>query len=279
MAREELARFLRDRRARLRPDHAVAAGAVRRVPGMRREEVADHAHMSIDYYVRLEQARGPRPSARILDGLASALRLAPEERAHLFQLAGVMPQPPDGPRRLVRPHVAALLHRLPETAAIVTAADYEVLAWNPLADALLGDLRQRPNLASRRFLDREPVLTTGHEDFAEFAVGRLRASADRYPHDRGLAGLLRELREGSEEFRETWAANPVRAPGHRTKTMIHPELGALRINCDVFPIPEDDQQVVFMTANPGSSTARAFRHLATQCTDAPDGPVDSCRTA
>ena len=162
--------------------------------------------------------------------------------------------------------MAALLHRLPYTGAIVTAADYDVLAWNPLADALLGDLERRPNLARRRFLLREPVLTTGHEDFAEFAVWRLRAAADRYPHDAGLAELLRELNADSEEFRETWAANPVRAPGHRTKTMTHPELGALRINCDILTVPDDDQQVVLMTADPGTPTARALRHLATRHT-------------
>ncbi|MBM9508928.1 helix-turn-helix transcriptional regulator [Actinacidiphila acididurans] len=263
MAREELARFLRDRRAGLRPDHvALPAGPGRRTPGLRREEVAELAHMSTDYYVRLEQARGPRPSARILDGLAEALLLAPAERTHLFRLAGVVPEPPAGPPRRVRPHVTALLHRLPATAAVVTSADYEVLAWNPLADALLGGLAANPNLARRRFLLREPVLTCGHEDFAAFVVWRLRAAADRYPHDAELTSLLRELHDGSAEFRATWAANPVRAPGHRTKTMTHPDLGPLRINCDILTVPEDDQQVVLMTADPGTSTADAFLHLA-----------------
>jgi hypothetical protein len=150
----------------------------------------------------------------------------------------------------------------------VTAADYDVLAWNPLADALLGDLARRPSLARRRFLQRESVLTTGHEDFAEFVVWRLRAGADRYPHDPKFAELLRELHDGSAEFRATWAANPVRAPGHRTKAVTHPELGTLRVNCDVLTLPEDDQQVVLMTADPGTTTARAFHHLATRCTEA-----------
>lgn len=263
MAQAELARFLRDRREALRPAAAgLPAGPRRRTPGLRREEVADLASMSVDYYVRLEQARGPRPSSRILDCLADALRLGPAERTHLFRLAGVIPRPPTGPPSHVSPHVAGLLRRLPNTAAIVTAASYQVIAFNPLAEALLGDLSARPNLARRRFLQRDQILTTGHEEFGEIAVARLRAAADRYPHDPPLADLLAELTKGSDEFNEIWATNPVRAPGHRTKSMTHPELGRLRINCDVLTIPEDDQQVVFMTADPDTTTARALTQLA-----------------
>jgi transcriptional regulator with XRE-family HTH domain len=263
MARGELARFLRDRREGVRPaDVGLPAGSRRRTPGLRREEVAALASVSVDYYVRLEQARGPRPSPRILQSLAGALRLAPAERAHLFQLAGVAPVAPAGPPGQVRPYVAGLLRRMPDTAVIVTAASYDVIAWNPLAEALLGNLRARPNLARRRFLFRDQVLTTGHEEFGEIAVARLRAAADRYPRDAALAGLLAELRAGSAEFSQIWATNPVRAPGHRTKTMRHPELGPLRINCDVLTIPDDDQQVVFMTADPDTPAARALRHLA-----------------
>lgn len=201
MARDELARFLRDRRAALRPEEvAVPTGSRRRTGGLRREEIADLAHMSVDYYVRLEQARGPKPSPRILDGLAAALRLAPAERSHMFLLAGQTPSPPMAPPRRVRGHIANLIHRLPDTAALVTAANYDVLAWNPLAQALLGDLDSRPNLARRRFLLREQVLTTGHEDFAEIAVSRLRTAADRYPHDESLSDLLTDLTAGSPEF-------------------------------------------------------------------------------
>jgi transcriptional regulator with XRE-family HTH domain len=263
MSRDELARFLRDRREGIGPDEiGLPADPRRRTPGLRREEVAHLASMSVEYYVRLEQARGPRPSARILAGLAEALRLEPTERLHLFRLAGVVPAPPAGPQRSVRPHVTGLLRRLPDTAVVVTAADYDVIAYNRLADALLGDLSERPNLAARRFLQREPVLTDGHEDFGEIAAARLRAAADRYPRDASLTALLARLRTDSEEFREIWAANRVRVAGHSIKTMIHPEVGRLRIECDVLSIPEDDQQVVFMTADPGSSTARALRHLA-----------------
>ncbi|HEV7627432.1 MAG TPA: helix-turn-helix transcriptional regulator, partial [Streptomyces sp.] len=226
-------------------------------PGLRREEVAVLAHMSIDYYVRLEQARGPRPSPRILDSLAEALRLSGAERTHLFRLAGAHPAPPASPVRQVRPYVVELLHRMPGTGAVVTDATYDIIAWNPLAEALLGGPGADPNLARRRFL--EHYQSVG--EFGHIAVARLRAAADRYPHDEPLARLLAHLRDESAEFTKIWNANPVHAPGHRTKTIDHPEAGRVRVNCDVLPIPEDDQQIVFITADPGTAAARSLRHL------------------
>ncbi|GAA2604758.1 helix-turn-helix transcriptional regulator [Paractinoplanes durhamensis] len=257
MARAELARFLRNRRERLRP----ADAGPRRTPGLRREEVAALAHMSVDYYVRLEQARGPHPSARILDGLSHALGLDPAERRHLFHLAGAVPTAPPGPSQRVRPHVAALLGRLPDTAAVVTAANYDVIAWSPLAGALLGGLGTQPNLARRRFLGGPGHRSSGAEEFGAVAVARLRAAAVRYPRDAALAALLGELRAGSEEFVALWDTNPVRSPGHRRKTVDHPLLGALAVNCDVLSVPDDDQEVVFVTADAGSPAARGLREL------------------
>ncbi|HUN38627.1 MAG TPA: helix-turn-helix transcriptional regulator [Trebonia sp.] len=263
MARQELASFLRDRREALRPaDVGLPAGSRRRTPGLRREEVAGLARMSVEYYARLEQARGPRPSPPVLAGVADALRLTATERAHMFRLAGVVPPTPPGAPTRVRPYVASMLERMGDTAAIVTAASYDVIAWNPLAEALFGDLPDRPNLARRRFLGREEVLTTGHEDFAEIAVARLRAAADRYPRDHRLATLVAELRAGSEEFAGIWETHPVRVPGHRTKTMVHQQVGPLRVHCDVLTIADDDQQVVFITADPGSPSARGLRRLS-----------------
>lgn len=263
MARQELALFLRDRRQGLRPaDVGLPAGPRRRTPGLRREEVAGLAAMSVEYYARLEQARGPNPSPRILDALTGALRLTPAERVHLFRLAGTSPLPPPGPVRRVRPHVAGLLRRLPETAVIVTDAGYDVIAANPLAEALLGGLSQEPNLARRRFLGLSSRESSGAEEFGPIAVARLRAAADRYPRDQRLTALLAELHAGSPEFTAIWDTNPVRAPGHRVKTFAHPDVGSVRVNCDVLVIPEDDQQVVFVTADPGTPSARALRHLA-----------------
>lgn len=187
MARHELARFLRDRREGLRPqDIGLPADPHRRTPGLRREEVAELAHMSVDYYTRLEQARGPRPSPRILDGLAGALRLAPAERSHLFRLAGTSAPPGVRAVRRVRPHIAQMLRRLPDTGAIVTDAAYDVVAWNPLAQALLGDdLGRHGNLARRRFLARGHVYeSSSAEEFGHIVVARLRRAADHYPMTR-----------------------------------------------------------------------------------------------
>ena len=260
--KQELARFLRGRRQQLVPaDVGLAGEPSRRTCGLRREEVAELAHMSVDYYARLEQARGPRPSPRVLDALTGVFRLTPAERTHLFRLAGTPVTPLAAPVRIVRPHVAALLRRIPDTAAIVTDATYDVIAWNPPAAAVLGgDLDARPNLARRRFLGG-PMESSSAEEFGHILVARLRRAADRYPHDPGLARLLAELRAGSEEFREIWETGPVHAPGHRTKILTHPEAGRLRVNCDVLTVPHDDQQVVFVTADPGTPSARALRQL------------------
>ncbi|WP_433367586.1 helix-turn-helix transcriptional regulator [Actinoplanes sp. CA-142083] len=261
MARAELARFLRDRRERLSPaDAGLPGDGLRRTPGLRREEVAALAHMSVDYVVRLEQGRGPYPSPRILEGLSTALRLDPAQRNHLFRLAGRPPAPADGPSRRVRPHIAAMLGRV-EEAAIVTDATYDVIAWNPLAERLLGGFRPTRNLARRRFLEGVPFETSGAEEFGAIAVSRLRAAARRYPRDERLAGLIADLRR-SDEFGSLWASDPVRQPGHRSKTIDHPVAGRLRVNCDVLAVPDDDQQVVFVTADAGSRSARALRALA-----------------
>ncbi|MYS20232.1 Helix-turn-helix domain-containing protein [Streptomyces sp. DvalAA-14] len=270
MARQEMARYLRERRAALRPQDIglTTTGSARRTAGLRREEVAELAHMSVDYYARLEQGRGPRPSARILDALAGALRLAPAERSHLFRLAGSSAPPGVSAVRQVRPHVARMLERLPETGAIVTDATYDVVAWNPLARALLGAGPAAggvTNLARRRFLGRDRMYeSSSAEEFGHIVVARLRRAADRYPHDRRLAALLAELHAGSEEFSQIWQARPVHDPGHRTKVIDHPEAGTLRLNCDVLLVPEDDQEVVLITADPGSPAARTLRRLAGQ---------------
>lgn len=258
-SKDELAGFLRDRRARLRP--AQADDRPRRTPGLRREEVAHRASMSVEYYTRLEQARGAQPSPRILESLSAALELDRADHNRLFALAAASPAAPGVVPREVRRHVAELLHRMPATAAIVTAADYDVIACNPLAEALLGHLPAEPNLARRYFLQGRHW-SRDADGFAEVAVARLRAAATRYPSDPDLARLLRELRNGSDLFRKLWAADPTRTPGHRTKTVDHPVAGRLQVTCDVLLVPEDDQQVVLITAQPGSRDERALRSLA-----------------
>lgn len=156
--------------------------------------------------------------------------------------------------------MTALLARLPRTAAIVTAATYDVIASNPLADALFAGLADEANLARNYFL-RGRHWTSASDDFAEVAVARLRAAATRYPADPTLARLLADLHAGSETFRTIWAADPTRTPGHRIKIVDHPVAGRLTVNCDVLLVAEDDLQVVLVTAEPGSEDERALLAL------------------
>jgi len=198
--RGELARFLRHRRARLRPpDVGLPEGPGRRTPGLRRQEVAQPAAMSIDYYVRLEQARGPRPSKQVLGALARALLLTADERAYLFHLAGETEAPAaGGPAREVPDAVRALIGGMTATPAYVMDAKYDVLAWNDLAAYFIGDMAAAPegqrNLI--RWMFGAGEAGTGWDDeqtlaFARSSVADLRAAA-RYvaaPGGPSLAGL------------------------------------------------------------------------------------------
>ncbi|MGO4418605.1 helix-turn-helix transcriptional regulator, partial [Streptomyces sp. MCAF7] len=193
MDRRELADFLRSRRERITPaDVGLPAGPRRRTPGLRREEVAQLAFISTEYYARLEQARAPRPSREVLAGLARALRLTDAERDHLHHLAGAPPGPLPGPSREVRQSILDLLHRLPQAAATVMSATFEVLAWNDLAAALMEDFsalqRRDRNLVRRVFLgphrDGQRLYGVSDADaFARNSAQRLRATAARYPDD------------------------------------------------------------------------------------------------
>ncbi|GAA1442700.1 helix-turn-helix transcriptional regulator [Nocardiopsis tropica] len=281
MDRRELAGFLRGRRERIAPaDVGLPVGPRRRTPGLRREEVAQLAYISTEYYTRLEQARGPRPSREVLSGLARALRLSDAERDHLHHLAGAPPGPPVGPSREVRQSILDLLGRLPQAAAIVLSATYEVIAWNDLAAALLGDFSALPrherNLVRHAFLATRPD-TRLHdpaeaEAFARAAAGHLRAAAARYPDDPEVAALVGDLLSGSAEFARLWADHDVRTgPGLR-KTLRHPLLGALTLNCDVLDIADRDQRVVIYTADPGSPAEEALRLLSVVGTQRMDVP-------
>jgi transcriptional regulator with XRE-family HTH domain len=272
MDRRELAEFLRSRRARITPaDVGLPAGRRRRTPGLRREEVAQLAYISTEYYTRLEQARAPRPSREVLSGLARALRLSDVEREHLHHLAGAPPGPPPGPCREVRPSILEMLNRLPATAGFVTSATYEVLAWNSLAAALMEDFSALPrherNLARRVFLGpQEPgERLYGVSDADEFARGcaqRLRATAARYPEDPEVRELVAELRAGSEQFARLWSSHDVRAEHTLRKTFLHPLVGPVTVDCDVLDITDRDQRVVLNTAVPGSSSEEALRLLS-----------------
>jgi transcriptional regulator with XRE-family HTH domain len=270
--RQELADFLRSRRERIHPaDVGLPAGRRRRTPGLRREEAAQLAYISTGYYTRLEQARGPRPSREVLAGIARALRLSDAERSHLHHLAGEPPGPPPGPSREVRQSILDLLDRLPQAAAIVLSATYEVIAWNDLAAALMEDFSALPprerNLVRRVFLGpQEPGRrlygVSDGDAFARVAAHQVRATAARYPDDPEVRGLVADLLTGSAQFRELWASHDVRTEPSLRKTFQHPVVGPVTINCDVLDISDRDQRVVIYTAVPGSPSEEALRLLS-----------------
>ncbi|CNE58674.1 DNA-binding protein%2C HTH regulator [Mycobacterium tuberculosis] len=272
MDRRELADFLRSRRERITPaDVGLPAGPRRRTPGLRREEVAQLAFISTEYYTRLEQARAPHPSHEVLAGLARALRMSDAERDHLHHLAGTPLPPPAGPSREVRQSILDLLHRLPNAAATVTSAAFEILAWNDLAAALMEDFSALPrrdrNLVRRVFLgpDTHGQRLYGVSDadrFARTATQRLRTAAARYPDDPQLRELVADLLNGSEEFTRLWNSHDVSAVPALRKTFQHPQVGPITVNCDVLDITDRDQQVVIYTATPGSPSEEALKLLS-----------------
>ncbi|MEU3246101.1 helix-turn-helix transcriptional regulator [Streptomyces sp. NPDC006875] len=271
MDKQELGAFLRSRRERLRPDDVgLPFGPRRRTPGLRREEVAVLAHISTEYYVRLEQGRAPRPSGEVLAGIAGALRLTDTESDHLHVLAGTAPSRGGLHRRDVRPSILALLQRLPQTAAFVTSAVFEVLAWNDLAAALMEDFAQLApadrNLARRAFLGsvRPGATLYGVSDAAEFrhhVVMRLRLTLARYPADPAVTGLVDELRDGSADFARLWERHDVQPAPMLTKTFRHPVVGEVTVDCDSLTLTDHDQYLVLYTAPPGSGDAEALALL------------------
>lgn len=271
MDKQELGAFLRSRRERLHPlDVGLSAGPRRRTPGLRREEVAVLAHISTEYYVRLEQSRASRPSAEVLAAIAGALRLTAAETDHLLVLAGTTPARTGLHRRDVRPSILALLDRLPQTAAFVTSAMFEVLACNDLMAALMEDfgalsVRDR-NLARRAFLEpsHDGAPLYGVSDATEFrhhVVQKLRATAVRYPRDPAVTELVDDLRRGSGEFARLWDRHDVQAAPMLTKTFHHPVVGEITVDCDGLTLDDRDQHLVLYTAPPGSRDAQALALL------------------
>jgi transcriptional regulator with XRE-family HTH domain len=270
MDKQELGAFLRSRRERLRPqDVGLPSGPRRRTPGLRREETAVLAHISTEYYVRLEQGRAPRPSGEVLAGIAGALRLTDAESDHLHVLAGTAPTRTRLHRRDVRPSILALLERLPQTAAFVMSAAFEVLAWNDLTAALMEDFARRTpqdrNLARRAFLrpasDAPPYGISDTAEFRHHVVMELRATLARYPTDPTVTGLVDELRDTSPDFARLWERHDVQAAPMLTKTFHHPVVGEITVDCDALTLTDRDQHLVLYTAQPGSHGAEALAFL------------------
>jgi transcriptional regulator with XRE-family HTH domain len=267
--RAELADFLRRSRARLVPaDVGLTEGARRRTPGLRREEVAQLAGMSVDYYTRLEQSRGPRPSRQILTALARALRLTDDARDHLFHLAGEEPPRAGHGTGHVRPGLLLVLDRLEDTPAQVVSDFGDVLAQNSMAAALFGDMSARPqaqrNIVRRFFTDPGSRALFPSEDHAELArlhVANLRALLAARPDDPRPAALVAELRASSEEFARLWNTHEVAVRRSGVKRVRHPVVGDLELDCEVLLSADHDQRLILHTARPGSESYERLRLL------------------
>lgn len=270
----ELKEFLRTRRARLRVDDVEIGGTsrVRRVPGLRREEVAQLAGVSVDYYSRLEQGRHLNVSDEVLDAVARALRLDEVERSYLFQIARTNTRRArrrPAPVQRVRPGIRRVLETLDDvTPAFVFGRRMDVLAANRLARALIGDFEALPprerNLLRFTFLDESArELYTDWEEVARDNVAILRLDAGRHPDDPLLTELVGELAVKSEEFRRWWADHNVRERTHGIKRYHHPLVGDLTVNYEsVAVLGDPDQTLCIYTAEPGSPSETALRLLA-----------------
>jgi len=255
MQRDQLADFLRRRREAIRPaEVGIADGPRRRITGLRREEVARLAGMSVDYVVRLEQGRSSQPSTQLLGALARALRLSDDERDHLFHLAGHQPPPADGVARLARAGLLRMLDLLGDTPAMVLSDLGEVLAQNETAVLLTGDHAtfsgDRRYVVYRWFTD--PAARAVHppeeqEDHARELVADLRATAGRRSSDPTVAGLVDRLRAASADFGRLWAEHEVAVRRVDRKTLLHPRVGSLLMDCQTLVTPDQSQQLLVLT--------------------------------
>jgi transcriptional regulator with XRE-family HTH domain len=260
----ELGACVRAWRERTTPaDVGLPSGGRRRTAGLRREELATLAGLSVDYLVRLEQGRSANPSRQVVASLARALRLTEAERDHLYRLAGHTPPGPHQMPDHLTPGVQRLLDRL-DAAVSVHDPAWTILAWNPAWAALMGDPsawsgRER-NIVWRAFAGLPTRLIRGDEEARAFkrgTVADLRAVLGRYPQDPALRSLINDLNR-IEEFRGLWATAQVAENHSARKTIDHPEVGPLTLDCDVLTVAGSDLRVIAYTAAPGSVDAERF---------------------
>jgi transcriptional regulator with XRE-family HTH domain len=266
----EIGRTLHAWRDRATPSEVgLPAGGKRRAPGLRREELALLAGLSVDYVVRLEQGRSESPSAQVLTALARALRLSDAERNHLFALAGEVEPSPGRLSAYIPPGVQRIVDQLDGAPLCVCDAAWTIISWNPLFAAVIGDPspwhgRDR-NIIYRHFVapgGRVVQTPDQARDFRIAMVTDLRASAARYPHDPELRALIDELRTGYAEFARLWDQPLVGFHRSERKTIRHPEVGTFDIDCDVLAVPGSDLRIVVYTAAPNTEAAEKLRLLS-----------------
>ncbi|ASO17860.1 transcriptional regulator with XRE-family HTH domain [Actinoalloteichus hoggarensis] len=284
----EIGEYLRGLRGRLMPGRlGLPDTGQRRVTGLRREEVAVLAGISVDYYRRLEQGRERNPSVQIIESLARGLNLTTEERRHLFRLAGYSP-PVQASADTVRPALAGQLGRWHDQAAFVLTGTLGVLAPNVVAQALFAPLTHADNLARAVFVD--PAGRTFYRDWehvAENTVAVLRHNSTLVPAAE-FDPFIEELAEADDHFRTLWARRHVRGKTHAAKRIRHPEVGDLTLEYHALDVPESPgHQVIVYDAEPGTSAAEAFALLrlrahglrAAAAASVPGADVDSLGAA
>jgi transcriptional regulator with XRE-family HTH domain len=270
MDRPALADFLRHRREELRPeDVGLPAGARRRTRGLRREEVAALAAMSTDYYTRLEQQRGPQPSEQMLAALARALRLTGAERDYLFGVAGHNAPAPVTTAAHVAPALLRVLDRLSDTPALILSNLGETLVQNRMAEALFGDKSTYTGLARseiyRWFTDPAERLRYPEDDRdrqSRAQVANLRAAYGSMGPRSRAGELVRALQKASPEFAGLWERHEVAKRFEDHKILLHPELGAIEVDCQVLFTEDQSQALLVLTAPPRSEGYEKLQLLA-----------------
>ncbi|CCQ47814.1 sriL03.10c [Pseudarthrobacter siccitolerans] len=268
----EFGKFLKAMRSRLSPEDIGAgpASGARRVPGLRREEVARLAGVSTDYYVRLEQGRNIHPSRTVLDSVSRALRLSSSEHAHMMDLlenCAASPRSAGQPAQGVRPALRHLLEAVGDVPAMVLGRRSDVLAGNRLAFELFTDFPALP--AAERNLTRWLILDPAARELfrdwktvAAEAAGALRLDVGRHPNDAQANHLVGELAVNSEHFRQWWAGHRVASRSAGTVRLHHPAVGDLELNFESLVLPDDpDQTLRIYSARPGSPSADALALL------------------
>ncbi|MBN6038411.1 helix-turn-helix transcriptional regulator [Amycolatopsis sp. 195334CR] len=265
----ELGTALRAWRERIGPaEVGLPAGGNRRVPGLRREELAVLAGISVDYLVQLEQGRSGNPSPPVLGAFARTLRLNAVERELLYRLAGSVVPPSGSVPREVPPGVQRMIDRMSDTPLAVFTAAWDAVQWNPLWSELFGSPTGPANLIWGYFAAASPAGASrierdaAHADaFERMMVSDLRRAADRYPDDRAVTELISGLREANPRFADLWDRYETLPIGRSHKTVVHPELGELVLDCDILTIERADLHIVLNWAAPGTDAAEKLAVL------------------